>query len=74
MPQSNDPGLRQAGFGSRSRTAEPRDGPRQSGSGKQQSPFLKACWAFASLCGWRGRALRWLRSSDHNRRSIPVSL
>jgi hypothetical protein len=37
-------------------------------------PFLKACWAFASLCGWRGRVLRWLRSSDHNRRSIPVSL
>jgi len=39
-----------------------------------KAPFLKACWAFASLCGWRGRVLRWLRSSDHNSRSIPVSL
>jgi hypothetical protein len=39
-----------------------------------KAPFLKACCAFSSLCGWRGRVLRWLRSSDHNRRSIPVSL
>jgi hypothetical protein len=39
-----------------------------------KAPFLKACWAFSSLCGWRGRVLRWLRSSDHNRRNIPVSL
>ena len=39
-----------------------------------KAPFLKACWAFSSLCGWRGRVLRWLRSSDHNSRSIPVSL
>jgi hypothetical protein len=39
-----------------------------------KAPFLKACWAFASLRGWRGRVLRWLRSSAHNRRSIPVSL
>jgi hypothetical protein len=39
-----------------------------------KAPFLKACCAFSSLCGWRGRVLRWLRSSDHNSRSIPVSL
>ena len=39
-----------------------------------KAPFLKACCAFSSLCGWRGRVLRWLRSRDHNRRSIPVSL
>jgi hypothetical protein len=37
-------------------------------------PFLKACWAFSLLCGWRGRVFRCDRSSDHNSLSIPVSL
>jgi hypothetical protein len=41
---------------------------------RSKAPFLKACWAVASLCGWRGRVLRCDRSSDHSRRSIPVSL
>jgi hypothetical protein len=44
---------------------------RQAGS---TPPFLKACWAFSLLCGWRGRVFRCDRSSDHNSRSIPVSL
>ena len=41
---------------------------------RSKAPFLKACWAVASLCGWRGRVLRCDKSSDHSRRSIPVSL
>jgi hypothetical protein len=44
---------------------------RQAGS---KPPFLKACWAFSLLCGWRGRVFRCDRSSDHNSLSIPVSL
>jgi len=28
---------------------------RQAGS---KPPFLKACWAFSLLCGWRGRVFR----------------
>jgi hypothetical protein len=28
---------------------------RQAGS---KPPFLKACWAFSRLCGWRGRVFR----------------
>ena len=44
---------------------------RQAGS---KPPFLKACWAFTLLCGWRGRVFRCDRSSDHNSLSIPVSL
>src|SRR5215813_11856472 len=47
-----------------------RDFP-QAGS---KPPFLKACWAFSLLCGWRGRVFRCDRSSDHNSLSIPVSL
>ena len=39
-----------------------------------KAPFLKACCAFSSVCGWRGRVLRCDRSNDHNSRSIPVSL
>jgi hypothetical protein len=27
---------------------------------RSKASFLKACWAFWSLCGWRGRVLRWL--------------
>ena len=37
-------------------------------------PFLKACWAFSLLCGWRGRVFRCDKSSDHSNLSIPVSL
>ena len=44
---------------------------RQAGS---KPPFLKACWAFSLLCGWRGRVFRCDRSSDQNSLSIPVSL
>ena len=44
---------------------------RQAGS---KPPFLKACWAFSRLCGWRGRVFRCDRSSDHSTLSIPVSL
>ena len=44
---------------------------RQTGS---KPPFLKACWAFSLLCGWRARVFRCDRSSDHNTLSIPVSL
>jgi hypothetical protein len=35
---------------------------------------LKACCAFWSLCGCRGRVLRCDSSSDHNSRNTPVSL
>ena len=44
---------------------------RQAGS---KPPFLKACWAFSLLCGWRGRVFRCDKSSDHSNLSIPVSL
>ena len=37
-------------------------------------PFVKACWAFSLLCGWRARVCRCDSSSDHNTLSIPVSL
>jgi len=47
---------------------------RDFGQASSKPPFLKACWASSSLCGWRGRVFRCDRSSDHSSLSIPVSL
>src|SRR5215510_4798042 len=40
---------------------------RQAGS---KPPFLKACWAFSLLCGWRGRVFR-CDTSDHSQSEHP---
>ena len=48
--------------------------PRDFCQAGSKPPFLKACWAFSLLCGWRGRVFRCDKSSDHSSRSIPVSL
>ena len=47
---------------------------RDFGQASSKPLFLKACWAFSLLCGWRGRVFRCDKSSDHSNLSIPVSL